>query len=304
MNRSSLNAAILPALLLASSCNNSIYVDPLRIGEYQDTLSSETPELFIPVKGSDWTLKNIIADNPVSPIEHDKNIWVVRTPVRSYTLTQSDKGLTVKLDYSLMQNPEYIHIGIGNDWETQMISLKVMPTGRFEILNTEYVLSSWEGFEPYETEDIPYQWTFPASPEIRNFSFVSNVMVLAGYYSFGYLYGNNSELDRAVLDSHRKVPIPSAVTDPTGHFTDWSIAGDSAMLTMERNGAVFHHFPDLPAPIDIPANKEVVVKLKCTYNNCGFGCTIRARNPVTGDTVSIASRLNIEMPVSLSGYYE
>lgn len=286
-----------------ASCNDDVFIEPLKVSAESGELGPDQKELFIDISGGDWVVKNMwfYDDEGQTYANNNDGTFEIHTAFSELTALVKSKGLEINLISCLNNNPASLCFTVTNEYDTRDIVVTVFPTGSYdiEIQDVSYVLDQWGGFpnEDFTSQVITYAYP-QGLAEATSFAFpqLDDMPVL---YRFEP-WNEDDIFARLVFGSGVVVPVPTYGPFIGDKLNFWIMADEKAELTMSRKHFFSPYIPPMPAAVDLPAGRPLDVSLYCYYESIGLQCSIKAVNPATGLSETVKGRLRMMMPMKFT----
>ena len=286
-----------------SSCNDDIFIKPFKISPDSGEVGPEQKVLFIKISGDDWTVTGMRYHDDAGwtiPVR-DSEVIEIQTAFTEMSVYRQGDGLEIHLDSYVGREPGTLEFTVDNGYEGLEANVSVLPTGAYnlEILDVSYVLNQWSGYPDEDITRTVITYSYPEGlPEPTSFVFpkLDDMPQLCRFMPW-----NEDDIFAArVFNSGQPVPIPSYGPFVDKKYNGWVMAGKAAVLTTNRQEVLTPYLPPMPAAVELPAGCPLKVSLLCNYESAALDCTIKAVNPLTGTTETVAGRLRMLVPMEFA----
>lgn len=304
MEKIILRTFVLALAIILSACNDDIFIKNLTLSDVPEELGPDRLSASIAVEGTDWyIMKDVVfagSEGAASYVESDNGIFHVATAFADLYVRQAKDKIKLELVRYQGGEPGLLSFTVTDGYAYRDVAVTVLPTSDFtiEIKDISYTLTSWTGYPEEDRTVAIMSKPYPEGlTEPMEFSFPTVRELHVDY--FFEAWGDPDDFERMVLGSGFEVPVPSYTLHINPQNGYWTIAGDSASLTLNSSTFITSCVPPMPEAVLLPAGTPLTVKLRCQYDSVGLECLITAVNTATGEERDVHCVLRMRVPVRL-----
>lgn len=282
-----------------SACNDEVFVRPLKVTPVTAVMGPDRTTLTLNASGEKWKITEVRflsnEETVTAPVYDGK--WQIENTLTDIVVDYDDAGVTVHLNEFVSNEPGTLEIRIDDEYNTEHVSIKVIPTAALDIRVTDvkYDLLQWYGY-PYDDFDNSDEVArYPEGllqAKTYTFDEVKNLPVLYYFRTFG----EPDFFHKLVLGCGAEIAVPTYDLRGGG----WSMKGEKARLVDQRSYYDTNNVPRTPAPVELPAGQPLSVLLTTHYKCLGVECVINVVNRATGKEDTLSCQLVLWLPVSLT----
>ena len=144
---------IILTLLAALACNPDMFIEPLDVSEAEFDVPFYGGSVEVQVSHGDWELERVAYNNVDLGFVEDGDgvLWHEDNFIRLHISRPQPSKLLVKVDESVNSDASLIQVFIGNDYESEVVTVNVGPCSGYRFAGIEYgdvqVLTSDDAYE-------------------------------------------------------------------------------------------------------------------------------------------------------------